>query len=223
MFGVSRPMNESLAPSVPPRIARRTGSMPILRTASKATSRTFGSSAILYAMLRYDSLTSTEIAGAGVGLAHLADDRPQRVLARDQLLLGEGAHEELDLDPGDVAAEVVRVQVGLAQLGGLGQELPRQPLHDRGRHAHGVDELALGVPGVDVVPLDDHERRVRAERLVLDLGDVRAVEGVGVSGAERRDVEVLGAPPDLLVGRERDAERAGGRTRGASRATRRRS
>ena len=46
------------------------------------------------------------------------------------------------------------------------------------------------------------------EGLVLDLAEVRAVEGVGVVGAEGLDFEVFGAPAHLFVGGEGDPDRA---------------
>jgi hypothetical protein len=54
---------------------------------------------------------------------------------------------------------------------------------------------------------DRHADRRRRERLDLELAEVGAVERVGDVRAECVEVEVLGAAPDLLVHRERDADR----------------
>ncbi len=108
----------------------------------------------------------------------------------------------------DVAAQIVRVQVGLPAVGGLGKRNrtgSRSTIAAATRTA--FDHLALGVAGVDVVTEDGDHGRVGAEGLVFDLAEVGAVEGVGVVGAEAGDVEVLGAAPDLLVSGEGDPHR----------------
>ena len=55
---------------------------------------------------------------------------------------------------------------------------------------------------MDVVPDHGDGGGVRAERLVLDLTQIRSVEGVGVVRAESRHIEQVDAAADLLVGRE---------------------
>ena len=55
--------------------------------------------------------------------------------------------------------------------------------------------------------MDGHAHRRSGERLHLELAEIRAVERVGDVGAERVEVEVLGAATDLLVDREGDANR----------------
>ena len=63
--------------------------------------------------------------------------------------------------------------------------------------------LPFAVPGCSPRPSMMHLQLPGGEGLDLDLADSRPVEGVGGLGAERLDVEVVGAPPDLLVDRER--------------------
>ena len=58
---------------------------------------------------------------------------------------------------------------------------------------------------MDADALDREDELVRGERLRLDLPETRPVERVGEVGAERVEVEVVGAAADLLVDRERDA------------------
>ena len=70
-----------------------------------------------------------------------------------------------------------------------------------------IHELALRRPWMLAPPLDVHLQLPGREGLDLDLADSRPVEGVGGLGAERLDVEVVGASPHLLVDRERDAHR----------------
>ncbi len=141
-------------------------------------------------------------------LVDLGDDLAEVVLTLLELFDGKRPDQNLELDLGDVPGGDVGVEVGLAALGGLGQPAGVDALDDGGGDPEGVDQLVLGVAGVDVVALDEDDGGVGAEGLVLDLAEVRAVEGVGVVGAEGLDVEVLGAAADLLVGGEGDADRA---------------
>ena len=54
---------------------------------------------------------------------------------------------------------------------------------------------------------DREDELVGGERLRLDLSQPGPVERVREVGAECREVEVIGAAPDLLVDRERDTRR----------------
>ena len=65
----------------------------------------------------------------------------------------------------------------------------------------------LAVPGMRRAAADRHGHPRRVERLRLDLAQLRAVERVGVAGAEALDVEMVGAARDLLVDGEADADR----------------
>ena len=118
------------------------------------------------------------------------------------------AHDQGDdglLDRGDDAR---RVDEPLAPLGRLRRErVPGQRGDEVGGELDGVHELALRRPRMLSPPLDVHLQLPGRERLDLELADARPVEGVGGLGAERLDVEVVGAPPHLLVDRERDAHR----------------
>ena len=67
--------------------------------------------------------------------------------------------------------------------------------------------LPFAVPGCSPRPSIVHLQLAGRERLDLELADTRAVERVGGLGAERLDVEVVGAAAHLLVDRERDAHR----------------
>jgi hypothetical protein len=59
---------------------------------------------------------------------------------------------------------------------------------------------------VEAVEGDGH--RVRGKALHFQLAAFAAVECVGARRAEPADIEVVGAPTDLLVRRERDPHRA---------------
>ena len=60
---------------------------------------------------------------------------------------------------------------------------------------------------MDREPANRHAHRLGGERLDLELAEPGAVERVRDVGAERVEVEVLGAATHLLVDRERDADR----------------
>ena len=80
-----------------------------------------------------------------------------------------------------------------------GEDAPRQP--------RGVHELAGRPAGVDVDAVHGQLHLDGAERLVLQLARLRAVERVRAARAEALDVEQRRALADLLVGREADAQR----------------
>ena len=71
-----------------------------------------------------------------------------------------------------------------------------------------VHHPALRVAGMRVEAVERHRHRVGGEALDLDLAAAAAVHRVGAARAEPRDVEVVGAAADLLVGREREPDRA---------------
>ena len=92
----------------------------------------------------------------------------------------------------------VGMDESLAALGRLRRELVAGKRGDEVRgELDRVHELALRRPRMLSAPLDVHLQLARRERLDLDLADPRAVERVGGLGAERLDVEVVGAacPP----------------------------
>ena len=118
------------------------------------------------------------------------------------------ADDEVDDRLLRVARDPVRVDVALAILGRLGREpVGRERSDELGRELDGVHELALRGAGMDREPVDRHAHRSRRERLDLDLAETRAVERVGDLRPESVEIEVLRPAPDLLVDRERDADR----------------
>jgi hypothetical protein len=70
----------------------------------------------------------------------------------------------------------------------------------------GVDQLPGCPSGVDVDAVHRHLHSAGAERLVLELAGLRAVQGVGAERPEPIEVEQCGPLADLLVGREGDPE-----------------
>ena len=70
-----------------------------------------------------------------------------------------------------------------------------------------LTSLPVAWPGWTSTPLDRDRHLDGAERLVLELAELRAVDRVGAERAEPLDVEQRGALADLLVGRERDPQR----------------
>ena len=75
-------------------------------------------------------------------------------------------------------------------------------------------------PGWTSTPRIGDRHLVGAERLVLDLAELRAVERVGATRAEALDVEQRGALADLLVGREGDRAASGAAARDGRRGAR---
>ena len=74
----------------------------------------------------------------------------------------------------------------------------------------GLTSFPFAVPGWTPTPWKVTFELDRRPGLVLDLADDRAVERVREVGAERLEVEVVDAAPDLLVDGERDPRRARG-------------
>ena len=86
------------------------------------------------------------------------------------------------------------MEVGLAALGGLGQEFVADAFDDRSGHPQGVDQLVLGVARMNVVAHHRHVGRVGAECLVFDLPEIGAVQGVGPEQAWPRCLEWFWVP-----------------------------
>ena len=107
----------------------------------------------------------------------------------------------------------------LAPLGRLGREAVARKRGDHvGHQLERVHEPPLRRAGMDADAVDREHELVGRERLRLDLAEPGAVERVREVGAERVEVEVVGAPADLLVDRERDPRRrARARRRASSR------
>ncbi len=101
------------------------------------------------------------------------------------------------------------MHVPLVASGRLRREaVGRQAADEVGGDLDGVDHPSLGIAGMGVEALEGHRHRVGAEALDLELAARLAVHRVGAVGAELRDVEVLRAATDLLVGGEADPDRA---------------
>ena len=66
----------------------------------------------------------------------------------------------------------------------------------------GVDHLPLGRAGVDGLAADDDLRARSVEILIFQLTDGSAVDGIGVIRTETRNVEIVRAAADLLIGRK---------------------
>ena len=97
---------------------------------------------------------------------------------------------ERERRPSGVAADLVGVDEALAPGGGLGRErVGGERGEDAGGKPRGVDELPVAKPGWMSTPCDGHGHLDRAERLVLELAELGAVERVGAVGAEALDVE----------------------------------
>ncbi len=135
-------------------------------------------------------------------IAHAREEH----LARLDTCFIEAADEHLERSLGNFTLEIVRVQVSLATLGGLGCRLVGQGLDDSCHGTNGVDHLPLGVAGVAVVADDREGREVSVECLAFNLTDFAAVEGIGGLHAELREIEMGSTHTDLFVGRERHTD-----------------
>ena len=103
----------------------------------------------------------------------------------------------------DAGLDHVRMHEALVAVGRLRrQRVVRQAVDEVGGDLDRVDHPALRVAGMRVEAVKGHRHRVGGEALDLDLAAAAAVHRVGAARAEPRDVEVLGAAADLLVGRE---------------------
>jgi hypothetical protein len=162
-----------------------------------------------------------EAAHVAVLLAHLDLEARPRLGGHDLLrrpleqfamalerLVVEVAQDEAHLRPPRVTGDLVGVDVALELLGGLGgQRVGRERGDNLRRQAQRIDQLPLGPPRMHLHAAHGQDHLERAERLVLELAQIRAVEGVGAARAEARDVEQRRALADLLVRSESDPER----------------
>ena len=195
-------MADSTAPSVPPRVIASRGSTPARRIASSAASTTRGFSSMNGRMLRYECRTSTSTFARGSSLD----------------LLGEAAQEVEMLLERVVVVASDEVDDRLFRVAGdrWGWTYPSRPPSSRARRPRGTERtssdasltaltsLSFAAPGCTEEPWMV-TRIDAAENVSLELAEIRAVERVGDVGAERVEVEVLGAATDLLVDREGDA------------------
>ena len=145
---------------------------------------------------------------AGEGHQHLVGDDSQQRNVRLQQVIVEVAHDQPQFGARGVTLDQVRMHETLASRGRLG----RQPVrwergHDRGDDSQGIDELAVGGPGMHVDAAHRDPDLNGREALVLQLADLRAVDRVCAARAELADVEQRGALADLLVRREGDPDR----------------
>ena len=211
-FGVGRPISVSREPSVPPRIeceasARaRPAASPRARPRPRAGARRAPRACCGTA----PSARSVTLARGSSGDGLLGEPPHERLVTCQRVPV-EVAEDQRHRDALGAARDLARVDEALAALGRLGRERVRGQARDepRGRLDR-VDELPFRGAGVDADAVEGHLQLDCRPGLVLDLADDRAVERVGEVGAEVREVEVVGAAPDLLVDRERDPRACAG-------------
>ena len=102
------------------------------------------------------------------------------------------------------AAKVVKALVSFCVLRSLRRGKQLVELHSGQNSA---EHRVFGIAGVDAPAGDLNSRGSGVEALVLDLAELASVGGIGFLGTETRNVEVVRAAADLLVGREGDADR----------------
>ena len=125
-----------------------------------------------------------------------------------ELLRVEVPDDEAQLRLRRRAGDLDRVNESFASFGRFRRALvPGQAFDDPGNELDRVHELLLRCARMHAVALDADAHVGGREVLVVDPADLRAVERVGKVRAERFDVEVVDASPDLLVDREADANR----------------
>ena len=210
MFGVGSPISERRAPSVPPRMSERTGSSPARRIASSGAATTRGCRVDRSSHVAVGLLTSTVTRARGsrssIAAARL---RTSSVCCVEQRVVVVAHDEDRRRRPPTDAVDARGVDETLAPLGRLGREASRAAATATNSAASltAFTSLPFAVPGMGAAAPDRDAHLAGRERLDLELAEARAVERVGGLGAERLDVEVLGAAPDLLVDRERDPHR----------------
>ena len=107
-----------------------------------------------------------------------------------ELFVVEVADDRHDARPAGGAGQLVGMDEALPAGGGLGREpVGRQRRHDLRGQPERVDELAGGLTGMHVDALDRDRDLDGAERLVLELAELGAVDRVGAQRAEPLDVE----------------------------------
>ena len=174
--------------------------------------------------MRYCGCDVDVQAGARLGPDDLLRGALQQRHVSVELIVVEVTDDRHDPGTSGRAGQLVRMDEALAAGGGLGGEtVGGKRRHDPSGEPERVDELARGLSRVHVDPLDGDRHLDGAERLVLELADLRAVDRVGAERAEPLDVEQGGALADLLIGRERDLQARVAAARGAPPGTRRRS
>ena len=170
--------------------------------------------------MRYWGRTSTADRGPGMVGGHPSHGVGDELDVLAQAVIVEVPDDGSQLGMAGIAGQQRGMDETVPTRGRLGtQPVRRQRGHDLTRHAQGVDELAVGLTGMDVDAAHVNPDLNRREALVLDLAQIRAVQRVGEGGAKRLDVEPRRAHPDLLVGRESHAQgrpwqlRVGGQVR----------
>ena len=136
-------------------------------------------------------------------------------LGHGGLALLEALHAVIpdDVDHGGLfhlAAHLLEMEEALIAIraaGGLQGGQQGVELHG---HQQGVFHLVLGRAGMDAEAVDRDMRHGCIEGLVFKVRNIAAVQGVGKVRTEALHVEVAGAPADLLVRREAQADLAMG-------------
>src|ERR1051326_6510411 len=100
------------------------------------------------------------------------------------------------------------MQEALALLRGLREHIVRQTGHEVREGADGVDHHAFRGTRMRVATAEGDRGEPRAPRLVADLAELTAVDGIGELRAECADIELVDAEADLLVGGEADFDPA---------------
>ena len=105
------------------------------------------------------------------------------------------AGDEVDDRLLGVARDAMRMDVALPPSVVSGESASLRKREDElGRELHRVHELSLRRARMDREPADRDPHRSGREGLDLELAEVGAVERVRDVGAERLQIEVLGAP-----------------------------
>ena len=136
-------------------------------------------------MLRYCGVIVQRDLRARLGRLDRGADLLQQLAVGAQPVQLEVAQDEMQLGRRRGAAHLVEVDEALAAVGGLGRQRDlRQGVDDLGRQVQRVDQLVLGLAGVDRDALDRDHRLVGREGLVDDLAQLGAVQRVGDGGAQ---------------------------------------
>ncbi len=149
MLGVGTPISVRREPSVPPRI----GCEKVRRRLAAGLARQLDRAHVVLQPVAHVAILRRDLAGdvgARLGGSNRGADLLDQIALRLQPVALEVAQDEVQFGCRGRAAHLVDVDEPLASGGGLRRQRHlRQRVDDLGRQVQGVDQLVLGVAGVD--------------------------------------------------------------------------